>query len=175
LTKTRYVLKINIDLRRDGNKVKVKGTLDGYISPLDYKALYDMLISEVTKGESSVGEYTLQRNVDKLNEYKSTTNRAVITRREFVRKVLRLGRAEQYNPIIRLLEDGEYIRVLEYPPGSNKVYIVIDTEAHICGNCPFYMSKDCPKHELFPKPWDDMCEKGILLAKRREVDERRGG
>ena len=91
----------------------------------------------------------VEKNVSKIENFlKSHPDKKVLKLRDFV-KVLSLGKAQDYNPVMEVLEAGEFIRKLPRSPdpisGRQRFWIVIDTEARICGNCLYYGTGKCPR------------------------------
>ena len=91
----------------------------------------------------------IDKAIKKIEEFiESHPNEKVLTLREFVKRVLKLGKASDYIPMMEILEDAEVIRKIprgaDPISGRQRFWIVVNTEAKICANCIYYSTTKCP-------------------------------
>jgi len=166
-------------------------TLDDFMPPNYHRVVFNLLLNAVKPGVSAPEE-TIADNITKIKEWLESGGDVVVSKRTFVREILTLRKANEYEPVIGVLLDAGCIRMVDYIyRGRNVTYVVLDLKAKICANCARYRTSECPRiAHLFvayqhdpdslrdvvisrTPPWDKPCEK-FELAEEPEP-EKEGG
>ena len=144
-------------------------TLDMFLPP-HYEYLTFRFLIETIKVGVDAPTSTIAKNVKKIENWLKGGGPVVVSRRQFIREVLSLREVWEYEPTIKLLVDGGYIKPVDYiRRGRTIPYIVLDTKAKICANCLHFRKKDeCPMIDdlmdpreivLATPPWRPACKK----------------
>jgi len=144
-------------------------SLDQFMPP-HYTAITFQKLLETVKPQVSAPDSLIMRNVERIRDWLEAGNPVVVSTRQFVQKILHTTNPQLYKPVLEVLEDGGYIRRVEFPyKGRTARYIILDTKARICGNCAFYRNpercpllKGCLDIEMCKEkvpPWQAACDK----------------
>jgi hypothetical protein len=153
--------------------------LTDYLPPSFPYVTYRQLVNAVKPVDVAPDSIT-HSNVERIRQWLEAGNRVVVSKWEFVRKILHTGNPQFYTTVIQILQDAGYIRLIDGINRGRKVtYVILDPKARICGNCIYYGdAKNCPlAMEIFDpttyyervKPWNPVCEKFANL--NEEGDE----
>ena len=130
---------------------------------------YQQLINSIRPLVGAPDQITM-RNMEKIQQWLESGGKLIVSKREFLRKILHIGDPRNYLPVLQLLEDAGVIKIVDFIyRGRNVQYVVLDTKARICANCAHYRNpQECPLLEgVFDfkeaaakvPPWRAACEK----------------
>jgi len=151
----------------DGEKADKKIT--DYMPPNFAIATYMALIGTIKPRVSAPDDLTM-KNVERIQQWLESGGAVVVSRKEFAQKILHTRNPQYYRPVLDVLMDAGYIRIVDYAyKGRPAQYVVLDPKARICANCAHYRDpKECPLLEdVFDfkeaatkvPPWKAACEK----------------
>jgi hypothetical protein len=119
------------------------------------------LVNEVLGG-GELADEKLEVIIARMRDYVKEAGEVVVSKKVFVREILKNARASEYNYYIKALEDGGYIRTFRR---DRATYIILDPQASICANCK-YFNKVCtldynpsrPEDRILARTWDPFQE-----------------
>ena len=144
-------------------------SLSEFMPPFSYVLTFKQLLNTITP-RISAPDSVIMKNVERIKEWLEAGNPSIVSTRKFVQNILHTTNPQLYKPVLDVLQDGGYIRIIEYPyKGRMAKYVVLDTKARICANCAHYRNpQECPLlkgvfdfKEAAAKvpPWKPACEK----------------
>jgi len=143
-------------------------TLDDFMPPNYHRVVFNMLLNAVKPGVSAPEE-TVADNITKIKEWIESGGNVVVSKRTFVREILTLRKASEYEPVIDVLLDAGYIKLVDHVYKGRQVqYVVLNPQARICANCIHFRTDECPLLEgvydpkyriLKVPPWAKPCDK----------------
>ncbi|MBO8183675.1 MAG: hypothetical protein H0Z28_12960 [Archaeoglobus sp.] len=85
------------------------------------------------QGFIDIADATLNRCIQRIDDFVAETGKRVIGKWDFASKVLSITNADYYKHIIFALEEMQKIKTIVI--GKRKQFVVLDTNAKICFNC----------------------------------------
>lgn len=144
-------------------------TLDEFMPPNFHWITFKSLMSTIQSKISAPDDVVL-KNAERIQQWIESGGSVIVSTRQFVQKILHTTNPQVYKPLMELLVDGGYIRVVEgMYRGRVAKYVVLDTQARICANCRYFHNpKECPRLKgvvdiravnKLVQPWDKACDK----------------
>ncbi|MCD6572039.1 MAG: hypothetical protein J7K62_02070, partial [Thermoplasmata archaeon] len=116
-----------------------------YLPPNFSIMTYEQLVRSV-KPQLSAPDQIIMKNIERVKQWLNSGGNVVISKRTFVQQILHTANPQFYKPVLEILQDAGYIRIVDYVyKGRQAQYVVLDPKARICGNCAHYRDpKECP-------------------------------
>jgi hypothetical protein len=143
--------------------------ITSYIPPRFAYMTLKLLLNTVRSQQLAPDEITT-KNVERIQRWLESGGSTVVSKRTFVRDILVLRKASEYEPVLQILQDTGHIRVVDWVYKNRKVqYVVLNPREKICANCAYFMDLNkCPKlkgvlvqEDVYGmiKPWESACDK----------------
>jgi len=164
------VVKIIVPDVIKGDKDESKNTqIDQFLPPHFEVATFKLLMNTLTSTIKAPDPVTM-KNVERIQQWLKSGGEVVMSKTKFIQEILNTRNPDSYRAAIEILEEGGYIRVVDYMRKRRPAkYIILDPKARICANCAHYRDpKECPLiKDVFDfkeaatkvPPWKAACEK----------------
>jgi len=167
-----YEVRLSYDVTNDSDDNDAK--IVDYLPPNFARTTYEQLIRSVRSIAGAPDEITL-RNVQRIQQWLNSGGSVVVSKRKFAQQILHTTNPSFYKPVLEILQDAGYIKIVDSMYKGRKVqYVILDTKAKICGNCALFRTDACPRVQKIMQNYDFSNSSDLyqfILEKTRPYDK----